>query len=443
MEMNFAFRNLVSECYWQGYGSWVRLQTRNYRSAAVHHGSLELSRLVRLLEHFGRMGSCERVEIEKLVVEAATIEVRKVLAQQPITTRDDIRFWREGILANEETPRDWLLNSSGGSTGSPVQFFTTRSALMTKRAKVLQARTMLGWKPADRTLMLWGADSDFGLQRTPQSRLASYLSNFDRVGGFRLTRADVAEALETISRSPLPISIYGYASLVLEFFRQVENLAPGGLPAESLRTVWTSAERLHPESRAQIERLAGVQVGEIYGSREFGALAVRRPGREEFEVFSDFVIVEILDDGGQPVPTGMEGRICVTDLTNLATPFIRYEIGDAGRSGRYGSFGLSSVSEVVGRISDVLTIDGFSYSPLVFHRLFRELSKVREFRVMYSTSRRLITLQYTGSMPPAAEAVLCERLSSLLPASVRTVIEQVAELPVGPTGKLKVLVVVP
>jgi phenylacetate-CoA ligase len=40
------------------------------------------------------------------------------------------------------------------------------------------------------------------------------------------------------------------------------------------------------------------------------------------------LLVEVLDDNGQPVKGEQEGRIIITSFNNKAMPFIRYELGD-------------------------------------------------------------------------------------------------------------------
>lgn len=43
---------------------------------------------------------------------------------------------------------------------------------------------------------------------------------------------------------------------------------------------------------------------------------------------AEHVLVELLDDRDQPVPSGEAGRVVLTTLQNFQNPMIRYEVGD-------------------------------------------------------------------------------------------------------------------
>jgi len=88
------------------------------------------------------------------------------------------------------------------------------------------------------------------------------------------------------------------------------------------------ASRLYPEIRALVADVFGMRSVEAYGSEETGFMAVQCDESELPHVCADHVIVEVLDEEGDPVVRGGSGRVVVTDLHNFATPLLRYEIGD-------------------------------------------------------------------------------------------------------------------
>jgi phenylacetate-coenzyme A ligase PaaK-like adenylate-forming protein len=84
------------------------------------------------------------------------------------------------------------------------------------------------------------------------------------------------------------------------------------------------------------ERLAarvGAALVRWYGAAEFGVVAAgcsASPGGA-LHVHADQFLVEIVDDAGAPLAPGLAGRVVITDLTNLAAPYLRHDTGDRGR----------------------------------------------------------------------------------------------------------------
>lgn len=75
-------------------------------------------------------------------------------------------------------------------------------------------------------------------------------------------------------------------------------------------------------------------------------------------VSMDFGIVEIVDEQGEPLPPGEEGRIVCTGLFNEVQPLIRYDIGDRGAWSTErcpcGRNHLPVLREIAGRLEDVV-----------------------------------------------------------------------------------------
>ncbi len=80
--------------------------------------------------------------------------------------------------------------------------------------------------------------------------------------------------------------------------------------------------------RAACRQAWNVRVVDMYSSQEVGYIALQCPSGDNYHVQAENVLVEILDDQGQPCAPGQVGRIVVTALHNFATPLLRYDIGD-------------------------------------------------------------------------------------------------------------------
>jgi phenylacetate-coenzyme A ligase PaaK-like adenylate-forming protein len=115
------------------------------------------------------------------------------------------------------------------------------------------------------------------------------------------------------------------------------------------RAFFSSYERLDRETRAFIEAESGVPLFDIYGASEVGVVIAFECERGSLHVNDDYVVVEIVDELGRPVPPGEQGLILVTDLLNRAMPLIRYQLGDVAAQ----SEGSCPCGRVLSRISGI------------------------------------------------------------------------------------------
>jgi phenylacetate-CoA ligase len=156
-----------------------------------------------------------------------------------------------------------------------------------------------------------------------------------------------------------------------------------------LKAIRTTAETLTVDQRQFLTSTFGCPVFNQYGSRELGMIAQECERHEGLHVFSPNQYVELIPILGTDL-----GRLVITNLTNQAMPFIRYETGDLGRwiqgacaCGRT----WPRLESVVGRISDILvTPSGRWIHGEFFTHLFYELDSVRQFQVIQEMRDQLL-----------------------------------------------------
>lgn len=115
-----------------------------------------------------------------------------------------------------------------------------------------------------------------------------------------------------------------------------------------LRTV---GETLSDEARQRLTDAFKAPVVDIYTCEEAGYLALQCPQTGNYHVQSENVLLEIVDDKGQPCAAGQPGQVLITTLHNYATPLIRYELGDIAEFGDPCACGrgLPVVRRILGR----------------------------------------------------------------------------------------------
>jgi phenylacetate-CoA ligase len=146
-----------------------------------------------------------------------------------------------------------------------------------------------------------------------------------------------------------------------------------------------TSEMLFDEDKALLEKHLGIPIVNEYGASELDLIAFQNP-KGEWQVNSETLFVEILDENNQPVPNGVEGKIVITSLYNKAHPFIRYEIGDVGVLDEKSTSKKPVLKKLIGRTSDVALLPSGKKSPgLTFYYVTKSIieddGNVKEFIV--------------------------------------------------------------
>jgi phenylacetate-CoA ligase len=159
-----------------------------------------------------------------------------------------------------------------------------------------------------------------------------------------------------------------------------------------LRAVLTTGETLYPWQRQAIEAQFRCPVFDAYGGDGMD-VAFQCGHSGTYHINAEAVIVEVVDGQGRPLPPGQEGQIVLTNLNNMAMPFVRYAIGDLGAlspercaCGR----GLPMLAYVRGRSSDQLVLaSGRALQMWFFTTLFRLTPGIDAFQVRQTGRDRI------------------------------------------------------
>jgi len=307
------------------------------------------------------------------------------LAGVPLLRREDLQSKLNSILCdNAASP---YLNSSGGSTGNPVNFYQDDFYVNYARAANLLFMDWMGIRSGDKTAVFWGADRDF----KDQSLRFKMWQLFDRVralNSFSMSDELIVDFLKGLDRFQ-PRYIQGYAGSLYFIARMINDSNPISFRPVAVRS---SAETLFDFQRNEIEKAFGAPVYNFYGSREVNNLAAECSAHEGLHQFASGRIMEIVDEIGSPVRDGELGQIAVTDLTNFTFPFIRYLNGDVAiRRDRACSCGRGypMVERICGRTTDMIVVDGKYIHGEFFTHLFYKRPDIRQFQVVQEREKSL------------------------------------------------------
>ena len=273
----------------------------------------------------------------------------------PPLTRSDIQIHGEALISRA-VPREHGATHHGqtsGSTGMPVGFavtdlsqffwlcFTLRDHLWHGRdfgGKLAGIR--LGVEEAEASG--WGKATDVAFTTGPVAALG--------------ITTDVEYQLDWL-QSQNPDYLQSFPSNLDELARRSLER---GIRIPKLREVRAIGEVLTPDIRDLVREVWGVKVTDIYSAREIGYIALQCPEYEHYHVQSEGVIVEIINDSGEPCGPGQIGNVVLTSLHNFAMPLIRYRIGDLAEPGADCDCGrgLPVLKRIHGRVRNMVTLPG-------------------------------------------------------------------------------------
>ena len=122
-----------------------------------------------------------------------------------------------------------------------------------------------------------------------------------------------------------------------------------------------------------MEKQFGIPIVNEYGASELDLIAFENP-EGKWQVNSETLFVEILDDNNNVLPNGEEGRIVITSLYNKAHPFIRYDIGDIGILSKESTVKKPILKKLVGRTNDMAILpSGKKAAGLTFYYITKSI----------------------------------------------------------------------
>lgn len=442
---HWIYRKLLYPAYHRVIGSGasdaIRALEAHDHLSAEELQSTNRTKLRDLLHHAGTHVPYYRDVIDALGCSVDELVEPKNFAQLPMLTKDIIRR-QDKRLTSENLDNNRLdANSTSGSTGSPLHFFTDTRSKTWRKATVVRNRRWLGIKRGDRIVNLWGSPIDQARVSAWRGRLHSYTTRIKFLSAYSLSDADMERYVQTL-HAFAPKMLVGYPSVLAEFAR---FCARRQLSLPELRAIICSAEALFPEQREVIESVFATPVFNRYGCREVGDIAHERPGQEGLVVNSDRILVEIVDNQGQLCEPGTSGEMLMTDLDNYGMPLIRYRIGDVGRwldpSRISADIPYPVLESVEGRSMDVVVSpSGQRVGGTFWTILFRKRPGIALFQVVQDRADH-IAVRYVQD--PDVEAVDTEYFRGKIHEKCGTALgvtfQQVDAIEADPTGKRRLV----
>lgn len=356
----------------------------------------------------------------------------------PIVRKSDFQKPLEKLISDEYKLKDLYIGNTSGSSGNPFFYAKNKEAHALVHAIIERLYAQHGLSVCDKQARFYGIPS------SGKSKYIELLKDF-LLNRVRFPIFDLSdEAMDTFLkrfRKDKFVYVYGYTSAIVLFSKYIikQNITLKDICPHVKACIVTS-EVCTAEDRAIIEQAMGIRVINEYGCSEAGMVAFEdRDGT--WRLVEDDSYFEIVDANGNILPEGEEGRLLITNLSNKAMPFIRYEVGDMAvishdAKGRY----LKTLS---GRVSDVIKLpSGKMAGGLTFYYVSRSIMEknafIKEF-IVRQTKIDTFEFDIVSEQPLTShmEKELSMQMDKYLEPGLKLKINMVEQIIRPASGKIK------
>ena len=324
----------------------------------------------------------------------------------PILTKKNLQVPLKNRLS-KGFEKNIYINKTSGSSGDPFIFAKDKfSHALTWYSNIYR----FGWFGIDFNSSFQARFYGIPLNKFGyfKERFKDFLAKRYRFPIFDLSDVVLEEILKKFQQKKFDY-INGYTSSVVLFakFLQAKKIVLKDV-CPTLKVCMVTSEMLFDNDKMLLEKYLGIPIVNEYGASELDILAFQNPNGE-WQVNSETLFIEILDENNLPVSNGISGKVVVTSLYNKAHPFIRYEIGDIGVLDEKSTWKKPLLKQLIGRTNDVAILPSGKKSPgLTFYYVTKSIieddGNVKEF-VIKQTKLDSFEIDYVSENPLSTKQI--------------------------------------
>lgn len=351
------------------------------------------------------------------------------LEKIPILTKELVREnFPEKIVAKNISKRNLLIAGSSGSTGQPLQYYRTPDAL-----SFIRAANLRGWYWMNFHL----GDPYIKISTMPRNTVYKKLQDkFNRclyLNSKSMSPEDVKHIVEIIRKSSTKF-LRGYPSAIYILSLYMQKFEINNIYLDAINT---TSEPLFPHMRTQIEKMFHCKIFDSYGA-EGGPVISECETHDAYHISSEAAIVQFYRNNS--IVTEGKAKMIFTDLTNYATPFIRYDVKDFAILSEKKCTckrGLPVIERIEGRDTDILITPGGKFITFYFFAgYFEHLDSVDMFQLEQNelndfTLKIVVNKNFHSELIKKMNIDILEVLGN----DVNLKIEIVDEIPLTKSGK--------
>ncbi|MEP7028050.1 MAG: phenylacetate--CoA ligase family protein [Candidatus Eisenbacteria bacterium] len=357
------------------------------------------------------------------------------LPRLPLLTKEILRERADDLLAEGMPPSAREQVSTGGTSGTPLKFWIDRGRSAQEWAFMTWQWGRVGYFPGMRRAVLRG-------NALEGERIHAYRPLLDELAlsTFRLTAGTLPRYLEQIERYR-PVFLHAYPSSAEHFARLLRAVPEAKRPR--FEAVLLGSENVYPAQREFLAQAFGAKVFAWYGHSEKCLLGGGCEQSDDYHLYPEYGVLEVLDDAGNAVEPGERGTIVGTGFLNRVMPFLRYATDDRATLVE----GPCACGRAYPRVRDIegrwhgerLFGDGgrvFSMTALNTHSTV--FDRVARFRIRQDRAGEatVVVVPASGFGDADARAITAD-YHRRAAGTVRFRVEVVEELPLTGRGKFK------
>lgn len=282
---------------------------------------------------------------------------------------------------HDDSKLHWVRTS--GSTGTPFSAPQDKNKRNRTKAELLYFHKISGWNLGDRYLFIraWVAYNASLSKRIMNNFVPFEATNFNEDNKIKL--------LSIIKREKRLKVLFGYSSVISDLAEYI--LANDiGIPNPGIKLVVVDSDTLLPGAKKKIENAFGCPLMNRYDNEEHGVLACMKPGDDYWTVNTASYFIELLKiNSDEQCEPGEIGRVVVTDLTNHAMPFIRYDVGDLACSKNYNGIYATQLDKLEGKINDIIRdTSGNRVGNVSFAAYFELFMPVKKYQLIQESKKK-------------------------------------------------------
>ena len=359
----------------------------------------------------------------------------------PVMTKRHLQQPLGKRLSDGYTAKNVYVNKTSGSSGDPFIFAKDKWCHALTWAEIMNR---FGWFGIDfntsKQARFYGIPLD--KKGYYKERLKDWFGNRYRFSVFDLSDRAFENVLSKFKSTKFDY-INGYTSPIVQFakFLKRKNVVLKTL-CPSLKVCIVTSEMLFDEDKILLETQFGVPIVNEYGASELDLIAFQNP-KDEWQVNSDTLFVEILDENNTVLPYGKEGRIVITSLYNKAHPFIRYDLGDIGILSEHSTPNKPILKKLIGRTNDIAVLpSGKTAAGLTFYYITKSViendGNVSEFVVEQKTIDTFeISYVSNNALSEERQKFITKEIERYLESGIKVIFNRVNKLNRSKSGKLK------
>ena len=359
----------------------------------------------------------------------------------PIMTKQDLQIPLNERLSKGYYNKNIYVGKTSGSSGDPFVFAKDKFCHALTWAEF---QDRFGWYDLDfnssKQARFYGIPLD--MKGYYKERLKDFLSLRFRFSVFDISDAAFRKHLKKFKSTKFDY-INGYTSSIVQFakFLQKGNIVLNSL-CPTLKACIVTSEILFNSDKELMQKQFGIPLINEYGASEFGLIAFQNTS-DEWQINSETLFVEILDENNMPLPNGKEGKVVITSFYNKAHPFIRYDIGDIGVLAQESTFKKPVLKSLIGRTNDIAILpSGKKAAGLTFYYITKSIieddGNVKEFVIEQLTKSNFKIIYVSANdLTGLKKKLIVNEMEKYLEAGLHITFERQSKLIRSKSGKLK------